>query len=211
VPEDAVSEPQSREGDKGEVSMSAISSRPQSISSSSMGTSKGCQSGLTGILTEGSMSISDDLFALLAPSPAIHTDNGREDVTSFVISTADGRMGDESVTEDRCDVEETAMALVVPFGVVRVKTPGITHLREGRPFGGDLLSSLVNSFVSMTSGDVDDAGVTLKSSTGKGTRLICLWSQRAALPTSMLRPRRLASLQAWYVGLRFTRLRAATW
>jgi hypothetical protein len=135
----------------------------------------------------------DDLFA---SSPAVHADDGREDVTSFVISTADGTMGDESETED---VAETAIELVVPFGVVRVKTPGIVHMSMGRPFRRDFLSSLLRSSVcvSVTSRDgirPDDAGVTLRSSTGNGTRLICLWSQRAALPISMLRPRRLASL-----------------
>jgi hypothetical protein len=138
----------------------------------------------------------DDLFA---SSPAVHADDGREDVTSFVISTADGTIGDESETEDRCDVAETAIELVVPFGVVRVKTPGIVHMSMGRPFRRDFLSSLLRSSVcvSVTSRDgirPDDAGVTLRSSTGNGTRLICLWSQRAALAISMLRPRRLASL-----------------
>jgi hypothetical protein len=159
VPEEAESEPQSNEGD-GEVFMSAISSRPQSISSSSMGTSRGCHScasGLNGMLPESSMDTSKHIDDFLTSSPGVPTDEGYADGTSFLLNTAEGTTGDEREIEDSCDVEETVMALVVPLGVVRVKIPGIAHLSTGRLFNGDFASSFISSCscvcILMTSSD----------------------------------------------------------
>jgi hypothetical protein len=103
------------------------------------------------MLTEGSMDASEHTDN----TPAPHTDEGRADVTSFLLSTAEGTMGDEREIEERYDVEERTIALVVPFGVVRVKTPGIAHLSAGRLFKGDFPSSLVSSCacIRMTSSD----------------------------------------------------------
>lgn len=150
------------------------------------------------MLTEGSMKISE-----CSSSPVVHADKGRAEVTSFLLSIADGITGDESVTEDKYDVEERAMALVVPFGVVRVRAPGIAHLSTGLLFKGEDSSDFVRSCasISMLSTSVFElvdgfkaTGIVLVSSMGKGTKLICLWSQSAAFPTSTLRPSRLACL-----------------
>jgi hypothetical protein len=151
------------------------------------------------MLTEGSMDTSE-----CSSSPTVHAEKGRAGVTSFLLSTADGITGDERVTEDKYDVEERVIALVVPFGVVRVKTPGIAHLSTGLLFKGEGSSDFVRTCAMPLSDghssmfELDDGvkatEVVLVSSMGKGTKLICLWSQRAAFPTSTLRPRRLACL-----------------
>jgi hypothetical protein len=141
VPEEAESEleSQSNEGD-GERSISIILSRPQSISSSSMGTSRvrrSCASGLAGMLAEHSMDTSKHTDNLLTSFPVIHTDEGRLNIIR-------GTLGDER------ENDESVIALVVPFGVVRVKTPGFICLNPDRLFRGDIaLSSFVNSSACM--------------------------------------------------------------
>lgn len=135
--------------------MSVISSRPQSMSSSSMGTSRGCHSWASGVaemVTVGSMDAAEHIEDLL---PEIRIEEERADVTSFLFSTAECAMGEVREIEDKCDAEERVIAAVVPLGVVRVKTPGIAHLRVGRLFKGDIPSSLVSSceYILITSND----------------------------------------------------------
>ena len=124
--------------------MSEISSRPQSISCSSMGTSRGCHScvpELSWILTEGSLDVSKHANDLFSSPPADHTDEEHTDETSFLLSTIEGTLE----TEERCTVGERVIGLVVPFGVVRVKTPGTAQLKVGRFFKGDFPSNLISS------------------------------------------------------------------
>jgi len=93
------------------------------------------------MLTEGSVDVSEHPNDLFSSSPSVHTDEVHRDETTFLLSTAEGKME----TEERCDVGERVIGLVVPFGVVRVKTPVIAQLSAGRFFKGDCASSLVSS------------------------------------------------------------------
>lgn len=92
---EVVSEPEPEDVGE-ETSISEMSSKPQSISSSSMGTSKGCHvciEGPTGMLIGTSIEISDGKGSASSPS-ADHID-----VTSLLPSIA-WEMGDESDTDE---------------------------------------------------------------------------------------------------------------
>jgi hypothetical protein len=188
--------------EEGETSISEMLSNPQSISSS-IGTSKGCHSciaGPIGIWMGAFMKASlgsDDTWS--SPS-ADHVEVRRSETSLLPSTLLTG--GDEKVMAEWSDVEEgSAIALVVPFGVVRVMIPGIVHLRMGRLFMAfDDLSSCACTLrtskfplelpAELMLGPAAVTGVKVVSRIGKGTTLTCFWSQRTALLTLTLSPRR---------------------